>query len=209
MQPWSSRWKARDVHRRVYIVLSGTEHYAANGHRWWRQFSDCCVLICLTVNGSSWEIASLASIALLVGCKSERLWTTNNLQTEVRLVFDSPDVRLLIAAQERTDAAELRWLQGSQPHDERVHGVEDRRRHPQVYSPKLLPFIEAMAAKPGFAVRGGVACWLIESSRARCTPDPLDTQVYVKVRIVSGPNRDQEGWACEVRDVVSTTPGFF
>jgi len=159
--------------------------------------------------GIWWKIVDLTAIILLAACKSDPVWTTSNLVPEVRLISDSPDVRLLISRQEKSDAAELHWLRESRTHDERVHGVEDRRRHPERYAPTLRSFIDAMAAKPGVAVRGGNACRLLERSQARCTPDPLDTFAYVKVRITEGHERGQEGWVCEVRDVVSTTPKFF
>jgi hypothetical protein len=173
------------------------------------------VLACLVVSrlrqivGVLWKVVALAAIVLLTGCKSDPVWTTSNLVPEVRLISDSPDVRLLISEQEKSDAAELNWLRKSRTHDERAHGVEDRRRHPERYVPTLRAFIEAMAAKPGFVVRGGDACRLVERSHARCTPDPLDTFAYVKVRISEGRHRGQEGWACEVTDVSPTTPKFF
>jgi len=137
------------------------------------------------------------------------LWTTSNLVPEVRLISDTPDVRLLILEQEKSDAAELRWLKELRAHDERVLGVQDRRRHPERYAPTLLSFTEAMAAKPGFAVRGSTMCRLLKRSQARCTPDPLDTYAYLKVLIAEGPKKGEQGWACEVRDVASTTSKFF
>ncbi len=156
----------------------------------------------------SWKIVELVAIVLLAGCKSDPVWTTSSLVSEVRLISDSPDVRLLISEQEKSDAAELHWLRESRTHEERVRGVEDRRRHPERYAPTLRSFIDAMAAMPGFAVRGGDSCRLVERSQARCTPDRLDTFSYVKVRIIQGYNRGQEGWACEVRDVSPTTAFF-
>jgi hypothetical protein len=173
-----------------------------------------CVLVCLVVSqfkrnvGRFWKTVGLAVIILLAGCNADPVWTTSNLVPEVQLISDSPDVQLLILAQEKSDAPELRWLKESRSHDERVRGVQDRRQHPERYAPTLLSFLEAMAAKPAFAVRGGTTCRLVERSQARCTPDPLDTHAYVKVRITEGPKRGQQGWACEVRDVVLTTPKF-
>jgi hypothetical protein len=152
--------------------------------------------------GGCWT--AFAGIVLLTGCKADPVWTTSNLVPTVRLISDNPSVRLLISTQEKGDDAELRWLRDSRTHE----GLADRRRHPEQYAPTLRSFIEAMKASPGFAVRGGSLCRLVERSQARCTPDPLDTYAYVKVRIIEGPNRGMEGWACEVRDVVSTTPKF-
>jgi hypothetical protein len=159
--------------------------------------------------GSFWKTLGLAVIFLLTGCKSDPVWITSNLVPEVRLISDSLDVQALILAQEKSDADELRWLREPGTRDEKVKGVDDRRRHPERYSPTLASFIEAMTAKPGFAVRGGTACRLLRRSQARCTPHRLDTYAYVKVLITEGPNRGQEGWACEIMDVVGTTRMFF
>jgi hypothetical protein len=145
---------------------------------------------------------------LLAGCSSDPVWITSNLVPEVQIISDSPEVQLLILAQEKSDATELSWLKKSQAHDERARGVQDRRRDPGRYAPTLLSFLEAMAAKPSLPVRGGTRCRLLERSQARCTPNPLDTRAYVKVRITEGPERGQQGWACEVRDVVSTIGKF-
>src|SRR5258708_3911625 len=87
--------------------------------------------------GISSKIIYLATIVILAGCKSDPVWTTSNLVPEVRLVSDSPDVRLLISEQEKSDAVEFDWLRGSQTHGERVRGVEDRRRHRERYAPTL------------------------------------------------------------------------
>ncbi len=145
---------------------------------------------------------------LLAGCNSGPVWVTSNLVPEVQLISDSPEVQRLILAQEKSDATELRWLKESQAHDERVRGVQDRRRNPGRYAPTLLSFLESMAAMPAFPVRGGTTCRLLERSQARCTPNPLDTHAYVKVRITGGPERGEQGWACEVRDVVPTIRKF-
>ena len=195
-----------------YLQLCGNGGFAISQ---WAVGIRTGMLACLVVShfgrnvGISSKIIGFAVIVLVTGCKSDPVWTTSSEVSKVRLISDSPDMPLLISAQKKSDAAELRWLQESRAHDERVRGVKDRRRHPELYAPTLLTFIETMATKPGFAVRGGSACRLVERSHARCAPDPLDTYAFVKVHITKGPNRGQEGWACEVRDVVSTTPKFF
>jgi len=158
--------------------------------------------------GRSWMIAALALISILTGCRWDPSndWETSNLVPELRLISDSPEVRRLISDQEKSDAADLQWLKWKQPRDERVRGVEDRRRNPERYAPTLRPFIAAMAAEPNFVVRGGTSCRIVERSHARCAALPLDALMYVKVRIMRGPNRGQEGWACAGRDVVPTAP---
>jgi hypothetical protein len=150
----------------------------------------------------------LAAAFLLAGCNSDQPWVTSNLTLETRLISDSPAVRLLISEQEKNDAAELRWLRGSHSRDELVRGGKDRSLHPERYAPTLGTFLDAMAAKPGFSVRGGTLCRLLATSHARCTPYRFDTLVYVKLRIIEGPERGQEGWACAGVEVFSTTPGF-
>jgi hypothetical protein len=151
---------------------------------------------------------SLVTVFLLAGCDSDQPLVTSNLIPETRLISDSPDVRLLISEQEKDDAAELRWLRGSHSRDEQIRGTKDRRLHPERYASTLGPFLDAMAAKPGFSVRGGTMCRLLETSQARCTIDRLDTHVYVKLRVGAGPKRGQEGWACAGVEVFSTTHGL-
>lgn len=150
----------------------------------------------------------LALVALLGGCKSDTVWTTSDLVPQVRLIIDSPDARYLISEQEKNDAAELQWLEKPRKHDEQLRGVENRRQHPEQYAPTLSSFNEAMEAAPGFLVRGGDLCQTIERSRARCSSEPLSTFVYVKVRLTNGSDRGRQGWACEARDVFSTSPFF-
>ena|SRR5712692_5204378 len=142
-------------------------------------------------------------LVFLASCRTDAdaSWVTSSVESEVRLISDTPDVRVLISSQEKADTAELRWLQGSQPYDERVRGVADRRRNPHKYAPTLTPFIKTMEAMSGIMVPGGTSCRVIERSQARCTPFPLDTFTYVKLRIVEGPKCGQEGWACEAKDV--------
>jgi len=147
-------------------------------------------------------------VLLLTGCTSDRVLVTTNLTPSVRFIGDSADVRLLISAQEKNDAAEVRWLRGSQPREERVQGVKDRQQHPELYAPTLRPFLDAMAARPGFSVPADTTCRLLIASEARCAPGRLDTYMYVKVQIKGGPMRGQEGWTCAGIDVFSTTPGF-
>ena len=63
----------------------------------------------------------LAIIVYLAGCKSDPIWTTSNLVSEVRIISDSADVRQLISHQEIADASELHWLQDqSSNRDDRV-----------------------------------------------------------------------------------------
>ena len=155
----------------------------------------------------SWLANSFALMLLLTGCSSRQVWVTSNLTRDVRIVSDSSDVRRLISTQERNDAPELRWLRGSQRREERIRGVNDRKSHPERYAPTMRLFLDAMAARPSFKIPGGTTCRLMELSQARCTPGPLDTLVYVKVRITEGSKRGEEGWACAGIDVFSTTPG--
>jgi len=147
------------------------------------------------------------ALVLLASCRPDPAppWITSNLESEIRLIPDTPEVRLLISAEEKLDAPEIRWLKGSQPHDERVSGVNERRQHPERYAPTLKQFTTAMESKRNISVPGGTLCRVVERSDARCTALPLDTFAYVKIRIIEGPKRGQEGWVCELRDVFGTT----
>jgi hypothetical protein len=135
---------------------------------------------------------SFALMLLLTGCSSSQVWVTSNLTRDVRIVSDSSDVGRLISTQERNDAPELRRLHGSQQGDERVRGVNDRKSHPERYAPTMRLFLDAMAARPSFSVPRGTTCRVLETSQARCTPGPLDTLVYVKVRITGVPSAEKK-----------------
>ncbi len=56
-------------------------------------------------------------------------------------------------------------------------------------------FLEAMAKMPGFLVPYRSQCEVVERSRAACGP-PLYNELFVKVRITTGPMRGKEGWVC-------------
>jgi hypothetical protein len=126
------------------------------------------------------------------------------LEPEVRLIPDTPDVRALLSSEEKIDAPELGWLKGSQSHDERVRGVDARRRHPEQYAPSLAQFTKVMDSKRTISVPGGTLCRIVQRSEARCTLYAFDTLTFVKIRIVDGKKRGQEAWACEGRDVFAT-----
>src|SRR5579863_4797248 len=113
--------------------------------------------MCLRIWGS------VTAILLLVGCNRERVWVTSNLVPDVHIISDSADVQHLVRLQEENDAAELRWLQGLEPRGEREPNAE------QSDAPVLEHFLDAMAAEPGFSVRGGTWCRLLETSQARCS----------------------------------------
>src|ERR1700730_14866057 len=68
-----------------------------------------------------------------------------------------PDVRLLNSEQEKSDAVELHWLEESRKPDERVHGVEDRRRHPERYAPDRAHFFAVGATIMRARLGGKVA----------------------------------------------------
>ena len=163
-----------------------------------------------SMRGTLQALGVFVGTGVLASCRinADRPWKISNLESEVRLVSDSPHARLLISSQERADDSELRWLKDSHPHDEATQGRDERRRYPHQYAATLVPFIAAMRAEPAVVVPGGTLCRVIEHSQARCTPDPLGTLTYVKVQMLEGPKRGQQGWAREGRDVFSTTPSW-
>ena len=147
--------------------------------------------------------------ASLVACNPAQPWVTSELVPEVRLVSDSPRVRQLIITQAESDSSEVAWLRDfAMPHEERVRGVSQRRRDPKRFAPTLTAFIDRMKAQPGFLVPGHSRCDLLERSGARCIPDRLQLDFYVRVRVSEGPNRGREGWICEGVHLVSTTRGL-
>lgn len=68
----------------------------------------------------------------------------------------------------------------------------------------VVEFIAALAAQPSNLVAQNSYVQVLERSRASCARDPRVTDVYVRVRITSGPSRGKEGWLCQDKDFSPT-----
>ena len=66
--------------------------------------------------------------------------------------------------------------------------------------PARKDFLEAMARAPGIIVPEKTYCRILTTSKVHCASQ-FSTQVYLKVRITTGPYRGSEGWGCEGSDI--------
>ena len=122
-----------------------------------------------------------------------------------KLVTDSADVRRMLAtAAERDEKmanSRRRLSQG-----QRRELFYDMEFHPERYMVERKNLIVAMAAEPGRPVPGKQGFRILEQSPAGCANDPFTTSNYLRVRVLTGPSKGSEGWACS-RDVQPT--GWF
>jgi hypothetical protein len=140
----------------------------------------------------------------LTGCAffSEKRWefriVDRSQKSQVLLASDSPEARKLLADEDaRENEMYYAWREKRHTLDEDGARYEDMRKHPELYPPGRAQFLEEMAKLPGFAVPVKSYCSVIERSKSTCGATPLETTVYVFIKITSGPFRGKQGWVCE------------
>jgi hypothetical protein len=116
--------------------------------------------------------------------------------TQVLLVFDSPEVRRLIAHEDTFEDALNRFWRDKHTQEERNERIQDMMRHPERYPVGRAEFLDAMAKMPGLYVPAKSYCRVIERSMSRCGRTPIETSVYMFVRITTGPSQGKRGWVC-------------
>ena len=72
--------------------------------------------------------------------------------------------------------------------------------HPGRYMVERNKLLDAMHRQPGVIVAGQQYFRVLEQTNARCGPGPTDTATFWRVRVITGPTKGAEGWACD-RDV--------
>jgi len=115
---------------------------------------------------------------------------------QVRLVADSPEVRRLIAHEDTFEDALNRFWRDKHTQEERNERIQDMMRHPERYPVGRSEFLDAVAKMPGFYVPAKSYCRVIERSMSRCGGTPIETTVYMFVRITTGPSQGKRGWVC-------------
>jgi hypothetical protein len=143
-------------------------------------------------------LASSTGCALLLPGRNWQLAGSSNMR--ILLATDSPTVRQLIAEEDAGEAIVSRFFREPHTKEEGVEHIKDMMHHPDQYPPGRPEFLKAMAQMPGVYVPGKSYCDIIERSKSRCGPSPLETATYVLVQVTSGPSRGQRGWVC--KDVV-------
>jgi hypothetical protein len=121
---------------------------------------------------------------------------------EVRLIRDSERVQRLISQQsadrsrERIEVDRYLEEQARILQQNNRHELEQLQKHPEVYIPERIAFLDAMALEPAIVVQPRSYCRVLQRSTAVCTRRPQENPYFVKVRVTSGKDAGQEGWGC-------------
>ncbi len=111
---------------------------------------------------------------------------------EVRLIRDSDRVQLLISQQsanqsrERTEVDRYLKEQARILQQNNRYELEQLQKHPEVYIPERIAFLDAMALEPTIVVPPKSYCRVLQRSTAVCTRRPQENPYFVRVRITSG-----------------------
>jgi hypothetical protein len=116
--------------------------------------------------------------------------------SELQLVRDTPEARLLIAEQGGRDSAVESFWQSKHSEEEGLERVRDMQTHPERYTAGRKQFLEALAQQPVVSLPKKTYLRDVQESTAKCYDDPLSSPTFRKVRVVSGPFRGSEGWTC-------------
>jgi hypothetical protein len=120
-----------------------------------------------------------------------------------RLVLDSPAVEQLLS---RNDLIAGQDWPGHTD-QERIHGYADSDEHPEKFEAQRHALKNALADHPSVSILGQPYFRLLRQSTASCEPSGRNSSdVYILVRVTTGPSKGKEGWAC-TRDVGPTGEG--
>jgi hypothetical protein len=144
----------------------------------------------------------LSQCWVLGGCRAldPRYAFVTGEGSTTRLVQDSPKVgRLLEQAWRHNLVAGEMWA--GRTEQEVVQLEYDINTHRDKYMTERRTLFAYMARQPGIIVTGKQYFRLLRQSATVCDPyGPIASDVYVLVRVTTGPAKGAEGWACD-RDV--------
>jgi hypothetical protein len=140
-------------------------------------------------------------ISLSLGCAllnpNRQNWIYGNSpNAQVLLLYDSPEVRRLLADENAREGEINRFWRDKHTQEEGVKRIHDMARHPEQYPPGRSKFLEDMAKMTGFYVPSKSYCRILEGSESKCGRLPIETAVYMLVRVTTGPLRGKQGWVC-------------
>lgn len=139
-----------------------------------------------------------AILVALAGSIAGQPPDTFTIRTEyrLRLVSDSPEVRRLIADEEKRQIeTEVFW--GEHSREEQLRHVRYLMEHPQDISPERRQFLDAMAAAPALSVQRKTRAKVLAVSKARCLRDGLSTTTFVRMLLAGkSPPGGAEVWVC-------------
>jgi hypothetical protein len=142
-------------------------------------------------------LVAMAALMVIGGCYDPDRALITRDGSHARLVEDNPEVRRWLSLQKTRDDRINEWRREKHTNEEALKRVEEMLVHPEIYAPGRKEFLSEMNRQPGISVAEKTYARLLEYSGAHCTPRPLYTTVYIKIRITSGPLLGREGWVCE------------
>lgn len=152
-------------------------------------------------NGVRQVLLMAIPVLALAGCRAlDPRYAYVTGESTPRLVRDSPEVRRLLEQAWRHNlvAGEL-WV--GRTEQEVVQLEYDINTQRDKYMTERRALFADMARQPGITVTGKQYFRLLRESATVCDPfGPIASDVYVLVRVTTGPAKGAEGWACN-RDV--------
>ena len=111
--------------------------------------------------------------------------------------LDSPEVQQLIADEEvrQTEVVD-RFFREKHTRQEGIRFIEEMRKHPEDYPPGHGQFLTDMAKSAAVALTGRTRAELLGVSNAHCNKSAIYTTTYLKLKILKGPFKGQQVWAC-------------
>jgi hypothetical protein len=137
----------------------------------------------------------------LAGCAfilPGRFWRLNgHSKAPVTLITDSPEVRRMLAEEDAREEEVSRFWREPHTREEGIAHIRDMASHPDQYPPGRTEFLKAMSQMSGISVAGTSYCDLVERSKSKCGRLPIETAVYMLVRVTTGSSKGKQGWICE------------
>jgi hypothetical protein len=143
------------------------------------------------------ELISSAGCAFIL---PGRFWRLNgDSKVPVTLITDSPEVRRLLDEEDAREEEVSRFFREPHSREDGNAHVKDMALQPDQYPPGRSEFLKAMSQMPGISVTGRSYCELIERTKSKCGASPIETAVFVLVRVTTGPSRGKRGWICQTQ----------
>ena len=99
-------------------------------------------------------------------------------QAPDKVVCDSPEVRRLIAEEEKRQAEAESWFRNKTIDERRAH-IHELLLHPGQMLPGHREFLDAMSKAPAVPVPGKARGKVVQVSTARCWPDAFSGPTWI------------------------------
>jgi hypothetical protein len=139
-----------------------------------------------------WIGGTVGLLLLSPGCGCDNVGIRENLT--VPMIEDTDEVRRLITAQGARDGTTHAFRLNP---DEWNRRAQEFREHPEKYLPARKESLVAISGQSGVAISDAAHGVMLEQSGAICSLEAWYSYQYVKIRITTGPHKDQVGWVCD------------